>query len=202
MLDYGFADLERLGRDPELISLRELPEFQQLIKQPPAKMFARARQHAQELLAQHEPFAFDFALPDIDGKNVTKKDFTGKVLIVDFWATWCPPCKEEIPHFVELLQRHRDAGLAVVGIACEQGLPNVALAALRDFVKKNHVSYPCLIGDDKTQNCVPDTLAFPTTLFLDRSGKVRLRLVGSHPLVELDAIVSLLLEEGATAAKN
>jgi hypothetical protein len=63
------------------------------------------------------------------------------------------------------------------------------------FVKENKIPYPCVIGDDKTQEQIPDFEGFPTTLFLDRAGKVRLKVVGYHSMADLDAIVSMLLDE-------
>src|SRR5581483_1085101 len=105
----GYDDLEQLGKEADLKSLRSLSEFQKLLQDKSAKMSHEAREHAQQLLAENKPFPFDFSLTTLDGKPISKKDFAGKVLIVDFWGTWCPPCRMEIPHFEDLLKKYREA---------------------------------------------------------------------------------------------
>jgi thiol-disulfide isomerase/thioredoxin len=192
----GYTDVEE--KNTAFDGIRKDPKFQALLKELPAKIAAVSQKHAKELLAEYKPFDFDFSLPRLDGKTVTKQDFAGKVVIVDFWGTWCPPCRMEIPHFLELHQRYRAAGLEIVGINYEQVDSFSAPGVIREFVEQNKVTYPCLIGDQKTKTQVPGFGSFPTTLFLDRSGKVRLSLVGYHSLVELEAIVKLLLDEKRT----
>ncbi|MBI3468679.1 MAG: TlpA family protein disulfide reductase [Planctomycetes bacterium] len=155
----------------------------------------RAREHAEELLADFQPFDFPFALQDLNGKTVSLADYKGKVMIVDFWGTWCPPCLKEIPHFVELRKKHRAAGLEIVGVNYEQVPDDEARETVRKFVSDNGTAYPCVIGDETTQNMVPDFEGLPTTLFIDRSGKVRLMLRGYHSMQQLEAIVKTLLAE-------
>jgi len=197
----GYDDLEEMGRESDLKSLRDLPAFQKLLQDKSAKMSHEAREHAKLLLAENKPFPFDFSLPSVDGKPLAKKDFAGKVLIVDFWGTWCRPCLMEIPHFEDLLKNHRDAGLAIVGLNYnEQDGKEPPAARVQNFVREHHITYPCALGDDKTLAQVPNLKGFPTTLFLDRSGTVRLVLEGYHPLAELSGIVSVLLEEKPSAA--
>ena len=70
-------------------------------------------------VAGTKPTPFPFALKDLDGKPVTAADFRGKVLVVDFWGTWCPPCRKQVPNLVELDKRFHDKGLAVVGLTYE-----------------------------------------------------------------------------------
>ncbi len=146
--------------------------------------------------ASEEPlFPFDFALPDLDGETVTKADYEGKVLIVDIWGTWCPPCRMEIPHFVELHEKYKDQGFDIVGINYE-GVPDEqAIPMIRGFVAANQMPYTCVLGDDATQQKIPGFNAFPTTLFLDRQGNVRKVLVGYHNMDRLDGIVTKLLSE-------
>jgi thiol-disulfide isomerase/thioredoxin len=189
----GFQDLDLLTKDPDLDALRSLPAFNTLMKEALARLAAKAKEHARQLLAEHKPFDFDFALPDLDGKTVSRKDFAGKVLIVDIWGTWCPPCKKEIPHFVDLLKLYEDKGLKIVGINYEQGDAAEAPKTIREFAGANNMTYTCVIGDNKTRNQVPNFTGYPTTLFLDRAGKVRLSVVGYHPLHELEAIIKELL---------
>ncbi|MGE5194629.1 MAG: TlpA family protein disulfide reductase [Deltaproteobacteria bacterium] len=152
-----------------------------------------------QLLAENEPFEFDFDLEDIHGKRVSKADFAGKVLIVDIWGTWCPPCRGEIPHFVALDQEYRDRGLQIVGLNFEQvDNAKVAMKQVRQFCDAEGVRYPCALAGERIIRQVPDFEGFPTTLFFDHTGKVRMRVVGYHEPAFLKAAVEALLKDMPT----
>src|SRR5262249_59973090 len=102
---------------------------------------------AREALDGFQSFAFNFELPDLDGKKVSLADYKGKVVIVDLWGTWCPPCREEIPHFVDLYRKYHASGLEIVGINYEMVAGDEAREKVRKYVKENDIPYPCLIGD-------------------------------------------------------
>jgi thiol-disulfide isomerase/thioredoxin len=115
--------------------------------------------------------ALAWELKDLDGRVVKSSDFHGKVIILNFWATWCPPCKEEIPGFIELQKKYSDKGLAVIGVSLdEQGPPLV-----KQFTTKFGVNYPVVIGNWKLLHDFGGT-ALPTTILIDRSSNV----VGKH----------------------
>jgi thiol-disulfide isomerase/thioredoxin len=200
-LEMGFSQLELLKTDTDLNALRDMPEFKTLLSKTQEKALAAAKTKAQSVLADNKPFDFSFELPSIDGKTVSLTDYAGKVLIVDVWGTWCPPCRQEIPHFVELHKKYRDKGLEIVGINYEHVEKDKVNETVKDFVKANGVTYTCVIGDDQTKDRIPDLRGFPTTLFLDRTGKVRGKVVGYQSLVDLEAIVTLLLDEKTPAGK-
>lgn len=192
----GFVDLDSLDMDEELDLIRKRPEFQQLRRQMEQKALPIAREHAAELLASNKPFPFSFELTDLDGKKVALAGLKGKVAIIDVWGTWCPPCRMEIPHFVNLYERFHDKGLEIVGVNYEREEGDTkARELVRAFVKENGVPYRCVIGDEKTQALIPNFEGFPTTLFIDREGTVRLKVVGYHSRVDLEAIVAHLLNE-------
>jgi thiol-disulfide isomerase/thioredoxin len=196
-IDAGFDRLELLDVDADFASLRKSPRFQDLRKLVETNAIVRAREHAKEMLAENKPFKFDFRLPDLNDKDVSLSDLKGKVTIVDVWGTWCPPCLKEIPHFIGLYKKYHDRGLEIVGINYERADKAGVQDAIKAFVEENKIPYPCVIGDDETQGQIPDFEGFPTTLFLDRAGKVRLKVVGYRTMADLDAIVSILLEEEA-----
>ena len=149
--------------------------------------------------AHTNSYEFDFSLPSTEGSTVSKADFAGRVLIVDIWGTWCPPCRAEVPHFVELQEEYEDQGLSIVGINYEgvELTDEEAIAAIAEFTAEVPVNYPLLLGDEATQEQVPDFSGYPTTLFIDRSGKVRMTILGARPKGELEAIVKIRLEEQA-----
>jgi thiol-disulfide isomerase/thioredoxin len=190
-IDAGFSNLGQLDEDEELSSLCKSPKFQSIKE----KLLARAREHVKEMLAENKSFKFDFKLPDLDDKDVSLSDFKGKVTIVGVWGTWCLPCCKEIPHFIDLYKKYQDKGLEIVGINYEHVDKEDVKDTIKMFVKENKIPYPCVIGDDKTQEQIPDFEGFPTTLFLDRAGKIRLKVVGYHSMADLGAIVSMLLDE-------
>lgn len=191
----GFDNFALVGTDEDLEALRPLPEFQTLLSQARDDFKKRCREESRQELAQHPPFEFSFSLPDLAGNTVSSSDYKGKVLIVDFWGTWCPPCRLEIPHFVELRNNYREAGLEVVGINYEQLPPAEWKPAIDKVATELGITYPCLIGDRGTQAKIPNLEVFPTTLFIDRTGTVRLKLSGYHPYEKLESVVLLLLEE-------
>lgn len=179
--EAGFDDLSLLDSDPELDSLRKLPEFHALQR-------SVERKNAESIIANMKPFAFDFQLPTLEGKQVKLADFKGKFVVVDFWGTWCPPSRKLIPHLAELADRHKDEGLAVIGLAFENDSGVAARQAIGAFVKDNHAGYPCLIGDDPTRNKVPRFEGYPTTLFINRAGKVKARLTGYQSRLTLESV--------------
>ena len=142
------------------------------------KLLERLREEARRQLAENEPFGFSFALPDTKGDVISLDDFKGKVVIVDIWGTWCLPCRKEVPHFIALRHEYSDEGLEVVGINYERGPESEWIGKIESFVAENGITYPCVIGDDMTRDMVPEFSGYPTTLFIDRTGVVRLKGVG------------------------
>jgi thiol-disulfide isomerase/thioredoxin len=197
----GFDNVSLLATDVDLQALRQLPEFQSLLGQAREALQKRCREESREELARHLPFSLDFSLPDLTGKTVSLGDYKGKVVIVDLWGTWCPPCRMEIPHFLELVTKYRGAGLEVVGINYEQLPAAEWKPTIAKVAKEIGITYPCLIGDEATQSKIPNLEGFPTTLFVDRAGVVRLKLVGYHPYEKLESVVLLLLEEKPVSAR-
>ena len=188
-ISQGYENFDAIEQISDLKTVRSLPDYQ-------AKLAQASQAGIKAAIAATKPFPFDFNLKDVDGKEVKLGDFKGKVTIVDIWGTWCPPCRQEIPHFVALLAKHEAEGLKVVGINCnEQGSPDEVKQTINDFKAENKVAYPCLLNDETTEGKVPGFQGYPTTLFLDRTGKVRLVLVGYSPLIRLEAVVATLLAE-------
>ena len=112
-----------------------------------------------------------FAFQDLSGHVVSSDQFSGKVLLVDVWATWCPPCKQEMPWFQELYEQYRDQGLEVIGISID---PNPADA--RRFVQELGITYTMLHHPEVMQEW--GLLGLPTTLVVDREGNIRRKIVG------------------------
>ena len=110
----------------------------------------------------------DFVLPSLDGKSMQLSDFHGKVVLLNFWATWCVPCKVEMPWFVELQKRYGTSGLQVVGIAMD----DASQADLRKFTNDLGVNYPILIGNDKVGDAYGGVQFLPVTFYIDRDGRV------------------------------
>jgi thiol-disulfide isomerase/thioredoxin len=197
----GFADFNLLSTDKDLDKLRSLASFKTWLESAKVKIAANVKVRVRQQIAAQKSFEFNFSLSDLDGKTLALKDYKGKVLIVDIWGTWCPPCRQEIPHFVNLLKKYESQGLRIVGINYENGEPAEAKKLIQDFAKANNMNYPCAIGDESIQKQVPNFAAFPTTLFIDRTGKVRLCEVGSQPPEALEAVIQALLEETTVSVK-
>ncbi len=120
--------------------------------------------------SEKAPLAWSFK--NIDGTQTALSSWLGQVLVVNFWATWCPPCLHEIPVFIELQQRHAPAGLQVVGIALDQ------LDAVQPFVTEHGLNYPILLGDDDVARYMltlgNDIGALPFTVVFARDGQIAL----------------------------
>lgn len=134
-----------------------------------------------------------FRLPDINGKLLSISDWDGDILAINFWATWCQPCKDEIPEFVELQSKYRDQGVTFVGVAIDQ------VAAVSDFVDRYDVNYPVLVGEqaaiDAAKAYGNQIGALPYTAFVDRKGTIVHVHRGRLPQEQAEA----LLQELTTA---
>jgi len=116
----------------------------------------------------------EFALKDADGKVVHLSDYKGKVVLLDFWATWCGPCKIEIPWFMEMQRKNKDKGFEVLGVAMD----DEGWEVVKPFVTKMAVNYRMMIGNDVTAQAYGGVDALPTTFLIDRTGKVAAVHVG------------------------
>ncbi len=196
-VDLGFNDFKQIKADKDLAPLRKTAGFDQFVAKQEALAAKKADEALTKELADNKTFPFDFTLPDLAGKPVSLSSFQGQVVIVDVWGTWCPPCRAEVPHFVDLQKNYGKKGLQIVGINYERS-PD-PIPGIKSFAKEHGINYPLVIGDEATQNKIPEFRAFPTTLFIDRKGEVRLVAVGARPHEYLEAVVKKLLSEPAPA---
>jgi len=131
--------------------------------------------------AKERKAAADFALTDASGKTVKLQDYRGKVVLLDFWATWCTGCKKEIPWFAEFEKTYGAKGLAVVGVSMDEG----GWKVLKPFLAETHVPYQILLGDDAmAQRYGIETM--PDTFLIDQEGKVAAAYLGG--LVDRDNV--------------
>ena len=120
------------------------------------------------------PTAPDFSLKDLSGQTVTLEQYRGKVVLLDFWATWCPPCRAEIPHFVELYSEYRKKGLEVIGVSLDSNPEK----ALLPFIEEYKINYTMLIGNRDVTDSYGGVISIPTTFVIDREGNIRKKYLG------------------------
>ena len=135
----------------------------------------------------------DFALPNLDGETVQRADFDNKVLLVNFWATWCAPCLIEIPWFIEFQNQYGEQGLEVIGISLDEG----GTKLVQTFVQEHQMNYTVLMGDEKAAETFGGILGLPTTFLVDRAGKYYSRHQGlvSRGILEEELKVLLAQEK-------
>ena len=107
-------------------------------------------------------------LKDLKGKTVRLSDFKDKVIVLNFWATWCPPCRAEIPELVKWQREYKGRGLQIIGIT----VPPANLSKVNNFVSKNKINYPILIGAKKTKALFTADETMPFTVIIDKKGKI------------------------------
>lgn len=116
----------------------------------------------------------DFALKDANGTTVHLSDYKGKVVLLDFWATWCGPCKIEIPWFMEFEQQLKSRGFAVLGVSMDEG----GWDEVKPYIAERKINYRILLGDESLEKAYGNLDALPTTLLIDRSGRIAAIHVG------------------------
>ena len=118
-----------------------------------------------------------FELPDINGGKVSLASLKGKVVVLDFWATWCGPCIREIPEYAEFWRKNQLRGIEVVGVVVDSGEPQ----EIQDFIREYRIPYRQVLGDDKIQSEYGVNQGYPTTFVIDRQGLIRWKGLGSPP---------------------
>jgi thiol-disulfide isomerase/thioredoxin len=129
----------------------------------------------------------DLRLKDLDGKDVALSDLRGKVVFVNFWATWCGPCQDEIPSLIDMQNQYASKGFTVVGIAMdEEGKSVVAPFVAKELYdvkgQKLHINYPILLGSDEASDKFGGILGYPTSFLISRGGKQIMKFQGPPDL--------------------
>jgi len=133
------------------------------------------------------PQAPDFDLSDINGQTLNLSQFEGQVLVLNFWATWCPPCRAEIPDFIDVYNEYKDKGLAMIGVS----LDNMSEEELAPFVSDYGMTYPVALGTGQMVDDYKPGRYIPATIIVDKKGRIRTRHVG---VMDRETLESLFLE--------
>ena len=114
------------------------------------------------------------ALKDLRGRTLRLSDYRGKLVLLNFWATWCPPCRAEMPDLIKMQREYRSRGLQVIGVT----YPPLEVKEVRRFIRKLGVNYPIALGAKETKTLFDEAETLPLTVVIDRQGNVRERIEG------------------------
>jgi len=146
--------------------------------------------------SRQHPFAADFSLPDLAGHTLTLSSYHGKVVLLDFWASWCDPCRAEIPRFVELQNKYRNQGLQIIGVSMDDGPEPV-----REFYQRFRMNYPVVMGNAKTGELYGGVLGLPIAFLIGRDGRVYSRHIGATSTSVFEDDIVKLLRTGTDSSR-
>jgi thiol-disulfide isomerase/thioredoxin len=138
----------------------------------------------------------EFSLKDVDGRTVTLAEYKGKVVLLNFWATWCGPCKIEIPWFAEFEQKYKDRGFAVLGVAMDEE----GWEVVKPYLAEAKVNYRVIMGNDTVSGLYGGVESLPTTFVLDQDGRIASTHVGLVSKGDYENEILQLLEGGRADA--
>jgi peroxiredoxin len=141
--------------------------------------------------SQERKSAPDFTLKDSNGKTVTLSEYKGKVVLLNFWATWCGPCKIEIPWFMDFEQRYKDRGFAVLGVSMDEE----GWDAVKPYVDEKRINYRVAMGNDSVGDLYGGIESLPTTFVIDRDGRVAAAHKGLISKSEYENEIQQLLDQ-------
>jgi cytochrome c biogenesis protein CcmG, thiol:disulfide interchange protein DsbE len=148
----------------------------------------RNRSPQSEISAKERPLAPDFTLPQLDGQRLSLSSYRGKIVLLDFWATWCVPCREEIPHFVELQKKYGNRGLQIVGVSMDDSSDPV-----RPFYQRFQMNYPVVMGNARIGELYGGVLGLPIAFLIDRDGHIHAKHIGATDPEIFDKEITHLL---------
>lgn len=133
-----------------------------------------------------------FAIYDLNGKEISSEAFQGKVVVIDFWATWCKPCITEIPEYNKLYEKFKDKNFAFLGIAMDSG----DAEDVKNFAKIHNIKYPIYLGTARASMSFGTITALPTTFVLDQNFNIQKKYVGATPgkIKNIETLVEKILK--------
>lgn len=137
----------------------------------------------------NDNLAPDFTLPTLNGQDLRLSSYRGRVVLLDFWATWCDPCRAETPRFVELQKTYGDRGLQIIGISMDDSPEPV-----RPFYQQFHMNYPVVMGTAKTGELYGGILGLPTAFLIGRDGRIDGKFTGATDAAVFEKNVKKLIE--------
>jgi thiol-disulfide isomerase/thioredoxin len=140
--------------------------------------------------ADAKPANLDFVIKDMNGEDVRLSDYKGQVILLDFWATWCAPCRIEIPGFIELYDKYGPQGFVVIGFDVDDPVP-----AIQSFAAELEMNYPVLVGADRddVKEAFGPPVGYPTSFIIDREGKICASHTGFAPKEQFEQEILPLL---------